>query len=115
MHHDVPLVRIKQNGNNEEYKAYRRPVPLELLSIREMEEVIPLELLSIQEMDAFISRFLHSRALDNVTIHGLFGVFVQGQEAEVARQNVVERRTSLLQVDGSTNSSTRGLPLDIYL
>lgn len=39
--HAVLLVRIKQNGNNEEYKAYRRPIPLELLSIREMEEVIP--------------------------------------------------------------------------
>lgn len=39
--HAVLLVRIKQNGKNEEVKAYRRPIPLELLSIREMDEVIP--------------------------------------------------------------------------
>lgn len=39
--HAVLLVRIKQVGKNEEYKAYRRPIPLELLAIREMEEVIP--------------------------------------------------------------------------
>lgn len=39
--HAVLLVRIKQSGNNEEVKAYRRPIPLELLAIREMEEVIP--------------------------------------------------------------------------
>lgn len=39
--HAVLLVRVKQNGNNEEIKAYRRPIPLELLSIREMDEVIP--------------------------------------------------------------------------
>lgn len=39
--HAVLLVRIKQNGKHEEIKAYRRPIPLELLSIREMEEVIP--------------------------------------------------------------------------
>lgn len=39
--HAVLLVRIKQNGKNEEVKAYRRPIPLELLAIREMDEVIP--------------------------------------------------------------------------
>ncbi|KAJ4418411.1 RHO1 GDP-GTP exchange protein 2 [Gnomoniopsis sp. IMI 355080] len=39
--HAVLLVRIKQVGKAEEVKAYRRPIPLELLSIREMEEVIP--------------------------------------------------------------------------
>jgi transcription termination factor NusB len=39
--HAVLLVRIKQVGKNEEIKAYRRPIPLELLAIREMEEVIP--------------------------------------------------------------------------
>ncbi|KZZ89666.1 Citron-like protein [Moelleriella libera RCEF 2490] len=39
--HAVLLVRIKQNGKNEELKAYRRPIPLELLAIREMDEVIP--------------------------------------------------------------------------
>ncbi|KAM7188144.1 CNH domain containing protein [Rhypophila sp. PSN 637] len=39
--HAVLLVRIKQIGKTEEYKAYRRPIPLELLSIKEMEEVIP--------------------------------------------------------------------------
>lgn len=39
--HAVLLVRIKQNGKSEEIKAYRRPIPLELLAIREMDEVIP--------------------------------------------------------------------------
>lgn len=39
--HAVLLVRIKQTGKNEEIKAYRRPIPLELLAIREMDEVIP--------------------------------------------------------------------------
>ncbi|KAK4124890.1 CNH-domain-containing protein [Parathielavia appendiculata] len=39
--HAVLLVRIKQVGKTEEFKAYRRPIPLELLSIKEMEEVIP--------------------------------------------------------------------------
>ncbi|KAK6956352.1 hypothetical protein Daesc_001629 [Daldinia eschscholtzii] len=39
--HAVLLVRIKQVGKNEEVKAYRRPIPLELLSIKEMDEVIP--------------------------------------------------------------------------
>ncbi|PHH75428.1 hypothetical protein CDD80_2381 [Ophiocordyceps camponoti-rufipedis] len=41
--HAVLLVRIKQSGKNEEIKAYRRPIPLELLSIREMDEVIPAQ------------------------------------------------------------------------
>ncbi|KAI1417282.1 CNH-domain-containing protein [Hypoxylon sp. FL1857] len=39
--HAVLLVRIKQVGKGEEVKAYRRPIPLELLSIKEMDEVIP--------------------------------------------------------------------------
>jgi len=39
--HAVLLVRIKQVGKTEEYKAYRRPIPLELLSIKEMEEIFP--------------------------------------------------------------------------
>ncbi|KAI1271073.1 CNH domain-containing protein [Xylaria sp. FL0933] len=39
--HAVLLVRIKQQGKTEEVKTYRRPIPLELLSIKEMEEVIP--------------------------------------------------------------------------
>ncbi|KAI2632895.1 CNH domain-containing protein [Xylaria nigripes] len=39
--HAVLLVRIKQVGKTEEVKAYRRPIPLELLSIKEMDEVIP--------------------------------------------------------------------------
>ncbi|KAL2130784.1 hypothetical protein VTI74DRAFT_5945 [Chaetomium olivicolor] len=39
--HAVLLVRIKQVGKTEDVKAYRRPIPLELLSIKEMEEVIP--------------------------------------------------------------------------
>ncbi|TQN70379.1 Rho1 guanine nucleotide exchange factor 1 [Colletotrichum shisoi] len=39
--HAVLLVRVKQAGKGEEIKAYRRPIPLELLAIREMEEVIP--------------------------------------------------------------------------
>ncbi|KAK4161482.1 CNH domain-containing protein [Cladorrhinum sp. PSN259] len=39
--HAVLLVRIKQVGKTEEVKAYRRPIPLELLAIKEMEEVIP--------------------------------------------------------------------------
>ena len=39
--HAVLLVRVKQVGKAEELKAYRRPIPLELLSIKEMEEVIP--------------------------------------------------------------------------
>jgi hypothetical protein len=39
--HAMLLVRIKMVGKREEVKVYRRPIPLELLSIREMEEVIP--------------------------------------------------------------------------
>ncbi|CAH0039211.1 unnamed protein product [Clonostachys solani] len=39
--HAVLLVRIKQTGKTEEIKAHRRPIPLELLSIKEMDEVIP--------------------------------------------------------------------------
>ncbi|KAI0509168.1 CNH domain-containing protein [Xylaria bambusicola] len=39
--HAVLLVRIKQQGKTEEVKTYRRPIPLELLSIKEMDEVIP--------------------------------------------------------------------------
>ena len=39
--HAVLLVRVKMVGKKEEVKVYRRPIPLELLSIREMEEVIP--------------------------------------------------------------------------
>ncbi|KAI1154058.1 CNH domain-containing protein [Nemania diffusa] len=39
--HAVLLVRIKQAGKVEEVKTYRRPIPLELLSIKEMDEVIP--------------------------------------------------------------------------
>ncbi|KAJ8126927.1 hypothetical protein O1611_g6713 [Lasiodiplodia mahajangana] len=39
--HAVLLVRIKTQGKNEEVKTYRRPIPLELLSIKEMDEVIP--------------------------------------------------------------------------
>lgn len=39
--HAVLLVRVKQQGKTEEVKAYRRPIPLELLSIKEMEEVFP--------------------------------------------------------------------------
>lgn len=41
--HAVLLVRVKQSGKSEEIKAYRRPIPLELLAIREMDEVIPLQ------------------------------------------------------------------------
>ncbi|KAK4195391.1 putative rho1 guanine nucleotide exchange factor 1 [Triangularia verruculosa] len=39
--HAILLVRIKQVGKTEDIKAYRRPIPLELLSIKEMDEVIP--------------------------------------------------------------------------
>ncbi|KAI0476078.1 CNH domain-containing protein [Xylariaceae sp. FL0804] len=39
--HAVLLARIKQLAKGEEMKAYRRPIPLELLSIKEMDEVIP--------------------------------------------------------------------------
>lgn len=39
--HAVLLIRIKMVNKREEVKAYRRPIPLELLSIREMDEVMP--------------------------------------------------------------------------
>ena len=39
--HAVLLVRVKMVGKKEEVKVYRRPIPLELLSIREMEEINP--------------------------------------------------------------------------
>lgn len=39
--HAILLVRTKQSGKTEMQKAYKRPIPLELLSIREMDEVIP--------------------------------------------------------------------------
>ncbi|TAQ84527.1 hypothetical protein B7494_g7152 [Chlorociboria aeruginascens] len=39
--HAMLLVRVKIVGKKEEVKVYRRPIPLELLSIREMEEVNP--------------------------------------------------------------------------
>lgn len=39
--HAVLLVRTKQVGKVEKLKAYRRPIPLELLAIKEMDEVIP--------------------------------------------------------------------------
>jgi len=39
--HAVLLVRVKTVGKTEELKAYRRPIPLELLSIKEMEEFFP--------------------------------------------------------------------------
>lgn len=39
--HAVLMVRTKTVGKKEEVKAYRRPIPLELLSIREMDEVYP--------------------------------------------------------------------------
>lgn len=39
--HAVLLVRVKQINKVDDVKAYRRPIPLELLAIREIEEVIP--------------------------------------------------------------------------
>ncbi|ERS98476.1 ROM1/2 protein [Sporothrix schenckii 1099-18] len=39
--HAVLLVRTKQVGKVEKLKAYKRPIPLELLAIKEMDEVIP--------------------------------------------------------------------------
>jgi hypothetical protein len=39
--HAMLLVRVKMVGKKEEVKVYRRPIPLELLSIREMEDVMP--------------------------------------------------------------------------
>lgn len=41
--HAVLLVRIKKNGKSEEIKAYRRPIPLELVAIREMPEVMSIK------------------------------------------------------------------------
>ena len=39
--HALLLVRVKMVGKKEEVKVYRRPIPLELLAVREMDEVIP--------------------------------------------------------------------------
>jgi hypothetical protein len=39
--HAVLLVRVKMVGKKEEVKVYRRPIPLELLAIKEMEELNP--------------------------------------------------------------------------
>ncbi|PGH12311.1 hypothetical protein AJ79_04377 [Helicocarpus griseus UAMH5409] len=39
--HAVLLVRIKAVNKREEYRVYRKPIPLELLVITQMEEVIP--------------------------------------------------------------------------
>ncbi|OJD24307.1 hypothetical protein ACJ73_04334 [Blastomyces percursus] len=39
--HSVLLVRIKAVNKREEYRVYRKPIPLELLVITQMEEVIP--------------------------------------------------------------------------
>jgi hypothetical protein len=39
--HAVLLVRIKVVNKREEYRVYRKPIPLELLVITQMEEVIP--------------------------------------------------------------------------
>ncbi|KAI1000543.1 Rho1 guanine nucleotide exchange factor 1 [Podosphaera aphanis] len=39
--HAMLLVRVKTVAKKEEVKVYRRPIPLELLSIREMEEFMP--------------------------------------------------------------------------
>jgi hypothetical protein len=39
--HALLLVRVKMIGKKEEVKVYRRPIPLELLAVREMDEVIP--------------------------------------------------------------------------
>lgn len=39
--HAMLLVRVKMVGKKEEVKVYRRPIPLELLSIKEMEEFMP--------------------------------------------------------------------------
>lgn len=64
--HAVLLVRIKQQGKTEEVKAYRRPIPLELLVIREMEEVIPQ-----QGMKRSSSSLLPLRAnTDNKKVEG---------------------------------------------
>lgn len=39
--HAVLLVRIKMVNKREEYKVYRKPIPLELLVILQMDEVLP--------------------------------------------------------------------------
>ncbi|CAG8958638.1 hypothetical protein HYFRA_00009955 [Hymenoscyphus fraxineus] len=39
--HAMLLVRVKTVGKKEEVKVYRRPIPLELLSIKEMDEMMP--------------------------------------------------------------------------
>jgi hypothetical protein len=39
--HAVLLVRIKQVNKKEELKVYRKPIPLELLVIAEMNEIMP--------------------------------------------------------------------------
>jgi hypothetical protein len=39
--HAVLLVRIKSVNKREEYRVYKKPIPLELLVITQMEEVIP--------------------------------------------------------------------------
>ncbi|EEQ28802.1 rho guanyl-nucleotide exchange factor [Microsporum canis CBS 113480] len=39
--HSVLLVRIKPVNKREEYRVYRKPIPLELLVITQMEEVLP--------------------------------------------------------------------------
>lgn len=39
--HAVLLVRIKSVNKREEYRVYKKPIPLELLVIAQMEEVIP--------------------------------------------------------------------------
>ena len=39
--HAVLLVRIKVVNKREEYRVYRKPIPLELLVIAQMDEVIP--------------------------------------------------------------------------
>ncbi|KAF7881593.1 uncharacterized protein EAF02_006281 [Botrytis sinoallii] len=39
--HAVLLVRVKTVAKKEEIKVYRRPIPLELLTIREMDEFMP--------------------------------------------------------------------------
>ncbi|KKY21552.1 putative rho guanyl nucleotide exchange factor [Phaeomoniella chlamydospora] len=39
--HAVLLVRIKMVNKREEYRVYRKPIPLELLVIAEMDQVIP--------------------------------------------------------------------------
>ncbi|OBT50414.1 hypothetical protein VE04_08991, partial [Pseudogymnoascus sp. 24MN13] len=39
--HAMLLVRVKMVGKKEEVKVYRRPIPLELLAIKEMDDVVP--------------------------------------------------------------------------